>query len=427
MYFYLILTLLFLYNPAVLEAKESLSLDSAIRQALDNNPEIKAAQAIFLASAKRPTQVSSLPNPTIGLRFKNVSFSEITLGEDPRTDVQAYFIQDIPFPTKLSSKRKIAEQISESQKWKAESVTRKVIAELKKEYYNWYLINKSLDITKRNKELLEQFVKTAEIKYEVGKGIQQDVIKAQVELSSFIHTVEHLKMKKEITEARIRKILNLSQHVDIGSPEKIEKTDINITMDKLSEMTKNQSPQLLEELQLVESSQEQLQLAKKQYLPDFVIQGTYYNRDGGTDNFEDLWQVGLGLKVPLYFWRKEKPAIQEAHLNLQASKDRYDDSTAEILFEIKDKYISANTADRLMGLYKDGIIPQSQISLESAISGYQVGDVDFLTLLNNLITLFNFEIEYYKQLAEHEISVAMLEQISGVDFNKIGSGNPGRN
>ena len=97
------------------------------------------------------------------------------------------------------------------------------------------------------------------------------------------------------------------------------------------------------------------------------------------------------------------------------------------MFEIKDKYISASTADRLMGLYKDGIIPQSQISLESAISGYQVGDVDFLTLLNNLITLFNFEIEYYKQLAEHEISVAMLEQISGVDFNKTESGNQGRN
>ena len=427
MYFYLILTLFLFINSAVLEAKESLSLDSAIRQALDNNPEIKASQAMSLASAKRPTQVSSLPNPTIGLRFKNVSFSEITLGEDPRTDIQAYFIQDIPFPTKLSSKRKIAEQVSEAQKWKAESVTRRVIAELKKEYYNWYLISKSLEITKRNKELLEQFVKTAEIKYEVGKGIQQDVIKAQVELSSFIHTVEHLSMKKEITEARIKKILNLSQHSDIGSPEKIEKTDIDITLENLSEMTKNQSPQLLSELELVEGSKEQLQLAKKQYLPDFVIQGTYFNRDGGTDNFEDLWQVGLGLKVPLYFWRKEKPAIQEAHLNLQASKDRYDDSTSEILFEIKDKYISASTADRLMGLYKDGIIPQSQISLESAISGYQVGDVDFLTLLNNLITLFNFEIEYYKQLAEHEISVAMLEQISGVDFNKTESGNQGRN
>ena len=223
-------------------------------------------------------------------------------------------------------------------------------------------------------------------------------------------------MKKEITEARIKKILNLPQASNFGVPQKIEKTDMNITLQQLYEITENQSPQLLKELEMVEGSEEQLKLAKKQYLPDFVLQGTYFNRDGGTDNFEDLWQVGLGLKVPLYFWRKEKPAIEEAHLNLKSARDSYEDATAEILFEVKDKYISANTAGRLMNLYKKGIIPQSQISLESAISGYQVGDVDFLTLLNNLITLFNFEIEYYRQLTEHETSVAILEQITGAEF-----------
>jgi len=67
-------------------------------------------------------------------------------------------------------------------------------------------------------------------------------------------------------------------------------------------------------------------------------------------------------------------------------------------------------------LYKSGIIPQSRISLESAISGYQVGDVDFLTLLNSIVTLFNFEIEYYKQLSQYQISLARLEEITGVDL-----------
>ena len=152
--------LFLLLNINSIHAQHNLSLDSAVKQALENNPEIKSARARWQAKAKIPTQVSTLQNPTIGVRFKNVSFSEITLGEDPRTDIQGYFVQEIPFPTKLSSKRKIAEQVSESERWKAESVTRRVIAELKQQYFEWYFLTRSLEITNRNKQLLEKFVKT---------------------------------------------------------------------------------------------------------------------------------------------------------------------------------------------------------------------------------------------------------------------------
>jgi len=83
---------------------------------------------------------------------------------------------------------------------------------------------------------------------------------------------------------------------------------------------------------------------------------------------------------------------------------------------VKDNYITATTAEKLVELYQTGIIPQSTLSLESAISGYQVGNIDFLTLLNNLITLFNFELEYYQQLTEYQKALARIEEIAAIEL-----------
>jgi outer membrane protein TolC len=410
------LLLLFSFKINTSNTEEFLTLESAINEALESNPEIKAAKASWEAKSKRPSQLSTLPNPTVGVRFKNVGFSEITLGEDPRTDIQTFLIQEIPFPTKLSSKKKIAFEISEAERWAVESTSRKIIADLKQQYYEWFFISKSIEITKKNKGLLKTFVRTSEVKYEVGKGIQQDVLKAQVELSSFIQRLELLNMKKQIIEAKIKKILNRPQGSDIGMPQEVEKSELNISFDQFYEIAKNKSPDLLKTSELVDSKEEALGLARKQYYPDFVLQATYFNRDGGSQELDDLWEVGLGLKIPLYFWRKEKLGVQEAELNLKEANEGYEDTESRIEFELKDKYVTAKTAEKLIDLYKKGIIPQSQISLESAISGYQVGNVDFLTLLNSLVTLFNFEIEYYRQLSLFETSVARLEELAGVDL-----------
>ena len=183
---------LMLFFTNYIWADEIETLDSFIEEALVRNPQIKAARAGAESRAKRPSQEGSLPNPIIGGRIKNVSFSKFTLGEDPRSDIQAFIVQEIPFPGKLSLKEKIAEEEAQSRRWLTNAVSRRVITELKEAYYEWSFINESIAITERNKDLLKSFVKIAEVKYEVGMGIQQDVLKAQVEVSGFIERLELL-------------------------------------------------------------------------------------------------------------------------------------------------------------------------------------------------------------------------------------------
>jgi cobalt-zinc-cadmium efflux system outer membrane protein len=395
---------------------ETVKLASLVEEASENNPVIKASKARWEASSMRPSQEGSLPNPIIGGRIKNVSFSEITLGEDARSDIQAFVSQEIPFPGKLSSKEKIAEQESESQRWLSDAISRKVIADLKEAYFEWFFINKSIEITNKNKELIEKFTKITEVKYEVGMGIQQDVLKAQVELSGFIERLELLEKRKEIIETKIKEILNRPINSLLGEPEEITKSELAITLTEITEATSEQAPELKSSAKIIDSREESLELAKKQYLPDFILGATYFNRDGGNGDLDDIWQVSLGLKVPLYYWRKEKFGVREAALDVSEARENYESTKNNLLFQVKDNYITATTAEKLVELYQTGIIPQSTLSLESAISGYQVGDIDFLTLLDNLITLFNFEIEYYQQLTEYQTALARIEEITAIEL-----------
>jgi len=395
---------------------ETVKLTSLVEEASENNPTIKASKARWEASTMRPSQEGSLPNPIIGGRIKNVSFSEITLGEDPRSDIQAFVSQEIPFPGKLSSKEEIAQQESDAQRWLSDAISRKVIADLKEAYFDWFFINKSIEITNRNKELLQKFTKIAEVKYEVGMGIQQDVLKAQVEVSGFIERLELLAKRKEIVETRIKKILNRPLESYLGEPEEITKSELAITLAEITDATSEYAPLIKSSSEIVDSREESLKLAKKEYLPDFILGATYFNRDGGNGDLDDIWQVSLGLRVPLYYWRKERFGVREAALEVSEAQENYESTKNNLLFEVKDNYITATTAEKLVQLYQTGIIPQSTLSLESAISGYQVGNIDFLTLLNNLVTLFNFELEYYGQLTEYQKALARIEEIAGVEL-----------
>ncbi|HSE84511.1 MAG TPA: TolC family protein [Thermodesulfobacteriota bacterium] len=399
-------------------ASEVVTIKSLIEEALMNNPEIKAARAKWEASTKRPSQEGSLPDPMVGATWRNVSFDRITLTEDPDSMLLFSFSQEFPFPGKLSLKEKIATEEAEAEEKGYEAAKRQIIAELKEAYYDWFFVNKSIEVTSKNKGLIEKFVNISETRYEVGEGIQQDVIKAQLEQSKFIEQLEILRQKEGVIEAKIRSILNRLPDSPLGEPEDIEKSPITLTLDELYKIAEENAPVLQSRENIIEREEKALSLAKREYYPDFALEagpGVMGEEGGGT---QGVWEATLEVRVPLYFWRKQRFGVEEAVSELQAAKEEYASTKQDLLFNIKDKYLAAKTSENLLKLYKEGIIPQSRLSLESALSGYQVGAVDFLTLIDNSVNLFNFELEYHRQLVEYLKAIARLEEITGVELRK---------
>ncbi len=394
------------------EMIQPLLLGELIEEAKRANPEILAAKHRWEAAGARPSQVSSLPDPKVMFGIKNVGTQKLTIGETPMSMANVGFSQEIPFPWKLHLRGDIAEKEAEAQGEVYQATLYRVLSRLKVAYYELFFVHKSIEIIKKDKELLEKFEKIAEVRYEVGKGIQQDVLKAQVEISRFISKLVILEQKKESLPALINSILNRPPDAPLGKPLPLEISKFTYTLTELNELALKKSPKLKAVEWMVERNSSALSLAKWEYFPDFALSGGY----GYRGELEGMWNAMVGIKVPVYFFTKQRYGVKEALWGLNAARQSEEAIKQEILFRVKDLYLMTTTAERLVKLYGTGIIPQSSLSLESAISGYEVGKVDFLTLLNNLITLLNYELEYYRELVDFEKSLARLEEVVGLEL-----------
>jgi len=160
-----------------------ISLEELLKAATEHNPEIKSSAQGAAASKAMIPAAGALPDPMVTFEHMGDLIPFRLQAGDP-SSARTYGVeQEIPFPGKRGLKENIASAEAQSQQWNHELVRRKVISELKQAFFDLYLIHKSIDTLMKNKELLQNFEHIAESRYRVGQTVQQDVLKAQVELS----------------------------------------------------------------------------------------------------------------------------------------------------------------------------------------------------------------------------------------------------
>jgi len=392
-----------------------ISLQTLVAEALEQNPEIRAMRRSFDMMRARVPQAKALPEPMLSYGYTgNAAFIppfEIQKG-DPSSARALSFTQEVPYPGKLAIKGKMATVEAEAEWWTYEQVRLNVIAEVKDAYFDLFYLHKAIETVTKNRELVEKFARIAEAAYSVGKGIQQDVLKAHVEISKLTDQLTVLEQRRRTAEARINSLLFREPETPVGKPEEIKPREFILSLEELNEAALANYPALKAQRRKIDREQYGVELARKDFYPDFTIGVTYFNRPG----MPEMYGVNIGVKIPLYFWQKQRPAVAEATASARAQRGRLENATALLFFRIKDRYLAVTTAQRLMKLYDATIIPQSSLALESAISGYEVGKVDFLTLLDNLVTLLNYELGYYEQLSNQEKAIAALEPFVGFNL-----------
>jgi outer membrane protein, heavy metal efflux system len=391
----------------------AISLKSLVAEALEQNPEIIAMRRNFDMMRARVPQAKALPEPMLSYGYMGNAVPlppfDVQKG-DPSSGRALSLSQEIPFPSKLATKGKMANVAAEAEWWAYEQTRLNVVAEVKDAYFDLYYILKAGETVAKNKELLEKFARIAEASYAVGKGIQQDVLKAQVEVSKLIDQLTVLEQRKQTAEARLNSLLYREPETPVGTPEEIKPREFAYGLAELNEVALTNYPTLKAQRRKIDRERYGVELAKKDFYPDFSVGLTYLNRP----EMPEMYGVNVGIKIPLYFWQKQRPAVAEATASAAAERQRLENITTLLFFRIKDRYLAATTAQRLLKLYGTTIIPQSTLALESAIAGYEVGKVDFLTLLDNLVTLRNYELSYYEQLSNVEKAIAALEPFVGV-------------
>lgn len=390
-------------GPAFAE-EASLTLQSLVEEALLHNPDIQAANQRWEASQAIIPQVQSLPDPSLLLGYQRMPMLE------PLEGPVYGFSQKIPFPGKLGLKGEVAARQADRIEQEFLATQLNVVARLKRHYWDLHFIHKSIEIVEKNKLLLMQFEKTANARYSVGKTAQQDVFRAQVELSRVLDRLAVLEQQKESLHAAINRILNRPPIGPLGTPEEIHLTAIPYDLPELARRVDAFSPILLASAKSVAQGEESVSLARKEYFPDFNLSalGTRNERIN-----ENGYQIMFGIQIPLFYQTKQREGVNQAIADLSRAREDLTATRQNLLFQVKDAFERAQRATRLVNIVGKAIIPQATLALQSAQAEYSVDKVDFLTLLNNLLTLQENELELHGEMVEHEKAVARLEELTG--------------
>ena len=400
------------------ENKDVLILEQLIKVALENNPQLQSFYSATLADSARISQSGALPDPVLSLNLLNIPTNSFAFDQEPMTGKQIALRQLFPFPGKLGLKEDITSEGAAISRANYQEYRNQMIKDLKIGYYDLFLVDKSIEITGKNQQLLKEFTEIAETKYKVGKGLQQDVLKAQVELSKMIDRLIQLKQKREVKQAQINTTLNQPVNLPLGTPEEPGFPTLDKTLDTLQIIAKLNRPLLRGWESMKKQSSLKIDLAKKDYWPNIGIFLAYTQRDelqnGGPGH--DFVSGGISLNIPLFSGSKQSKKVDETFHSKNVIDAQYKQILNQINFELKNKLTSVEKNAKLVELFKTGIIPQASQSLESAMIGYQTDKVDFLTLINNQITLFNYELDYYRVISDYNKDLAGLEYVTGIQL-----------
>jgi cobalt-zinc-cadmium efflux system outer membrane protein len=402
-----------LFPQEVTEKK--IILVELIREALDRNPQLQATRDAWQASLKAIPQAKSLPDPMLSYSYFGQSI-ETRLGPQ-RNKIS--LSQKLPFFGKLSLKGKIAESTASVFQEHYKAVEAEIVLKVKTAYFSLYWFDKALDINKEEKEVLKRLAKIAEKKYETGDASQQDVLKAQLEISKVTDKILQLEQGRRSVVAQLNALLSRPQDIPLGDTEEISLSEFEINLDELYETARKERPEMKEARYHIERSEINLKLTKKNYFPDLQIMFDYIDIGEGTtshpDDGRNAWMGSIGINVPL--WRQKLRAAEaEAAIRLKATRENYENVENETLSRVNELFFEVKTAQDQVKLYKYSLLPQAEQAMKASEVGYLAGKVDFLSLLDSERMILQLKIGYFKAATDFEKSLAGLERILGKEL-----------
>lgn len=414
------LTVLILFVSVSMTAAENqrIGLNGLIDEALANNPEIAAAKQRQLLYEERVPQAAALEDPMLGLGIVNLP-TDFSFREEDMTMKEVSISQMLPFPGKRSLMREAAEKEAEAVSSEVQEKANEIVRDVKNTYWDLSHNYRTREVTQRNKSILESLAKIAESRYSVGEGIQQDVLKARVEISRMVDDLIMLGQQRVALEARLCSLLSRSGDCVIGEPEEVSFRKLPVSLQELQREAMGSNPALARMKSMIEAKQKEHGLAKLGYYPDFRVRFAYGQRDNSLEmERRDMLTGMVEVNLPIFYKSKLNPKIAGALADIRSAEAQYGSMKNEVLFMVSNMASMLGRSERQLELYKSGIIPQASMQIQSAMSAYTVNKADFMTLLDSQMTLYRYELEYHGALTEYEKNLAALEAAVGKRFSR---------
>lgn len=410
-------------EPPLLPAENPLHLQEAVATAVDNNPSLAEMQARYEALAEIPSQRGTLPDPVLSLNALNLPTDSFNVGQEPMTQMQIGISQVFPFPGKLALSEGASEYEAVAAGYSVDEMRLSLIRNVKSSWWQLYYLDRALEIVDSNQNLLRQFIQVAKTKYEVGDGLQQDVLLAQLELSKLIDQKIKLTATRRNQAIQLNVLMDTQPDKSVLLPQKSSTKMPDIIDEQTLYQRAEATRPLLKQIEnKINAAQSRLDLAEKDYFPDFKLGLAYGNRSGDNPlprggSRSDFLSVMLSFNLPIYTQGKQDKAVNQRSLELRRNRHSLQDKLSVVRSEISSATTDYLQARELFVLFQTGIIPQARQTVASMLAGYQVSQVDFLNLVRSQVTLLNYEVQYWRALTEANQALARL--VAAVGEEKV--------
>ncbi len=413
-----LLPLLLACGVAVAAEQALLTLEAAAQKVAQDNPNLAQMQARAKAMAAIPSQEGSLPDPQINFNAMSLPTNNFSTRQEDMTQMSFGISQALPFPGKLALREQAASYEADAAALNADELRLRLLGDVKSLWWQVFYLDRTLEIVDSNHNLLQQFVDIARTKYEVGEGLQQDVLLAQLELSKLLEQKLSLAGLRRNTAAQLNALLDRPANSTLQLPASVALVlPETRTEDRLYQQVAKSRPILESDRQGIKAAQSKLDLAKKDLLPDFNVEAAYGNRNNMPDGSRraDLLSLGVSMNVPIFAAQKQAKAIDQRTSELMQEKYALQDQWNQVRVQISQSHSDYRRAKQQFVLFDTGIIPQARQTVASMLAAYQVNKVDFLNLVRSQVTLFEYEIQYWKAFTEAQQALAQLSAAVGED------------
>ena len=389
--------------------------EALVAEALQHNPEIAAARREQEAAEQRIKPAGALEDPMLEVGIINLPTGSWSLRREEMTMKMLGLSQRLPFPGKRALREEAAAIDAQVAEYAYRETVNRVVRDVRIAHADLALVGESIRLISQNKTVLEQFLQIAQSRYAVGQAAQADVLRAQTQLSKMVD--ELIRMDRDRTSAAsdLERAIGRRGALVTRSVSQHALDDTSLEEEPLVARAESERPQLRALQAAVSRAAKTVELARKDYYPDFDVKLAYGQRDRMPDGArrDDMVSLTVGINLPIWGASKRDPRVAEGLAMRGQAEQMYLAQRNELVMKLRQQVALAEQSARSERLYRSSVLPQARLTVEAALAAYRVGGVDLLTLLDSQMTAFGYEISLAQALAAHGKALAEIDFLTG--------------
>lgn len=388
---------------------DTLRLAQAVTLARSANPMLRAARLRADAAGQRVPQAGALPDPELSLGLMNRMAGALGATTDPMTMNQVQLVQELPWPGKLGFAQDRAARLAEAERLDADDAELMLVARVKSVYSQIAYTDRALVIMGASRGLLRDFVQVSQAMYSVGTGLQQDVLQAQVGVARMTEDITVMAQERVAMAARLNALLGREATVAVDALELAWPDSVLPSVDSLVSVALVRRPKLRAARERAAAATFAYRQARRELFPDLTLGLAY----GQRPQFDNMASLMVGIRVPLWARSRQLPMRKEMQAMAAMADAEARDTYNETLARLVELRAEATRSLNLSRLYATEIVPQARASVDAALAAYRVGQVNYMTLVENQMVANRYQTESVRLLAAYRTAVAEIEALIG--------------